>query len=65
MFSASVSKSYPPKLGESLDRSDIKRPALLGAFEPPVVPLEIGIASEIFPGEAGSIERSQMLVSLR
>src|SRR5205814_207925 len=64
-ISLAFSKSHSPSLGEALQGSSAQRPSPSGTLEFRSVSRKIRVARQIFPGEAGPIERPQVLILSR
>jgi hypothetical protein len=50
-------KSHSPALGEGLQCGCVKRATAGGTLQICALAREVGISTQIFPGEAGSVER--------
>lgn len=65
LVSEVFAKSQPPAPGERIRFGGIESAAAGGAFKLPAIPQEVGVATKIFPGESGRVERSKVLVRAR
>jgi hypothetical protein len=60
-----LAKSYPPAAGERIAFGLAQDALSGGSVEPVSVFQEIRIPAQIFPGEAGRVERPQVLIRAR
>ena len=60
-----LAKSYPPAPGECVRLGLVQDAPAGGSFELPAMLLEVRIATKIFPGEAGRVERPKFLIRAR
>jgi hypothetical protein len=65
LVSMASTKSYPPASGERVDLGLVQCAPTIGLFELPAFLLEVRIATKVFPGEAGRVERPKFLVRAR
>ena len=65
LVSAALAKSHPPTPGERVRLGLVQGAPAGGSFELPAILLEVRIATKIFPGEAGRVERPKFLIRAR
>jgi hypothetical protein len=65
LVSAALAKSHPPAPGERVRLSLIQDAPAGASFELSAVLQEVRIATKIFPGEAGRVERPKFLIRAR
>ena len=65
LVSAALAKSHPPAPGERIRLGLVQDALAGGSFELPAILLEVRIATKIFPGEAGRVERPKFLIRAR
>ena len=65
LVSAALAKSHPPAPGERIRLGLVQDAPAGGSFELPAMLLEVRIATKIFPGEAGRVERPKFLIRAR
>ena len=65
LVSVALAKSHPPAPGERIRLGLVQDAPAGGSFELPAILLEVRIATKIFPGEAGRVERPKFLIRAR
>ena len=65
LVSVALAKSHPPAPGERVRLGLVQDAPAGGSFELPAILLEVRIATKIFPGEAGRVERPKFLIRAR